>query len=251
MMRLSAVLCAVVLLAAQGVATFAESHMGKTGFYGVLGGGGVFVHDSKKVGGEIQFGDDNPLKIEGNERRDAYLDIGFGLAAAFGYDFGAFRVDGEASYLSARGDIALTGTPAKKAEKEDNLVFTSIGATANVWYDVNTRSAWTPYVGAGVGGANISARQIYKGIGLELSVTYSGWAFAYQAGAGVRYDLTDTIAVDLGYRLFAAISPKLTNTGTFDEVFDIVTGESLGTYTETWEPNVMTHRVTLGVRYAF
>ncbi len=48
-MRIYAVLCTVVLLAAQSVATFAQLGMGGTGLYGSLDVGANLVGDASKV----------------------------------------------------------------------------------------------------------------------------------------------------------------------------------------------------------
>ena len=222
-MRISAVLCTIALLAAQSVATFADSHMGGSGFYGSIGGGAVLVGDSAKA-------------KHGDDERSLAFSFGFGGSGAAGYDFGDFRVDAEVSYLSSAFKYS-----AKKDDEETAKGSLSIlGGTANAWYDIDTGTAWTPYIGAGAGGANISAK-ITENSKLAYDSSFSGsaWAFAYQGGAGVQYQLTDAIALDLGYRLLGAFSAKLTQAKTDDAA------------EETLTPSVMTHRVTLGVKVSF
>ena len=224
-MRISAVLCTIALLAAQSVATFADSHMGGSGFYGSIGGGAVLVGDSAKA--KHQVGD-----TDATERSLAFS-FGFGGSGAVGYDFGDFRVDGEVSYLSSAFKYSMT----KDAKVTSKGTLSVLGGTANAWYDIDTGTAWTPYIGAGAGGANISAKVTEDKAPGKFSG--SGWAFAYQGGAGVQYQLTDAIALDLGYRLLGAFSAKLTQAAADDAA------------EETLTPSIMTHRVTLGVKVSF
>ena len=227
-MRISAVLCTIALLAAHSVATFADSHMGGSGFYGSIGGGAVLVGDSDKA-------------KHGDDERSLAFSFGFGGSGAVGYDFGDFRVDAEVSYLSSSFKYSL--------KKDDDVTakgsLSILGGTANAWYDIDTGTAWTPYIGAGAGGANISAKItenkkiMVDNESIDSSFSGSAWAFAYQGGAGVQYQLTDAIALDLGYRLLGAFSAKLTQAA------------ADGEKAETLTPSIMTHRVTLGVKFSF
>ena len=228
-MRISAVLCTIALLAAHSVATFADSHMGGSGFYGSLGGGAVLVGDSKKV--KAKLSDENAeITVVGAETDWAY-DFGYTFGGAVGYDFGDFRVDVEVAYLSVRGDVTFSG---KKDDKADNLTLAVVAGTANAWYDIDTGTPFTPYVGAGAGGANVSATikdtPDYKG---------TGWAFAYLGGAGVTYAITPQIEIDLGYRLLGALGVEVTHANYVPDV------------DASFTPSIMTHRLALGVRFAF
>lgn len=64
----------------------------------------------------------------------------------------------------------------------------------NGYYDIDTGSKLTPYVGAGIGYAKI------KGKVLESSYSEDGNNFAWQVGAGVGYALNDKVSLDAGYR---------------------------------------------------
>lgn len=64
----------------------------------------------------------------------------------------------------------------------------------NGYYDIDTGSKLTPYVGAGIGYAKI------KGKVLEASYSEDGNNFAWQVGAGVGYALNDKVSLDAGYR---------------------------------------------------
>ena len=89
---------------------------------------------------------------------------GGGIAAglALGYDAGSVRFEGEyfrrVTAYDDRSDIDIfDDVSLDKREQEIELAFGRVddlqshGLFANVYYDVGTSSAWTPYVGAGVG----------------------------------------------------------------------------------------------------
>ena len=62
----------------------------------------------------------------------------------------------------------------------------------NAYYDIDTGTKFTPYVGAGIGMAHLKAK--------DDDWHKSKTTFAWQAGAGVSYAMTNNIALDLGYR---------------------------------------------------
>lgn len=80
----------------------------------------------------------------------------------------------------------------------------TIGSTyllGNVWADWKNNSAFTPYAGGGLGVAFLNTS------GVVLTNPAIGWfndanqtRFAWQVGAGVKYQVTQSIALDLGYR---------------------------------------------------
>ena len=105
---------------------------------------------------------------------------------------------------------------------------------ANVWMDVNNDTPFTPYVGggAGVGWADGNAvfrsgPQGYDGVDM---------GFAFQLGGGVKFDLTDRIALDVGYRYKSILNVD------FDEV---TTGSVYK------NADVNSHNVQLGLTYSF
>jgi opacity protein-like surface antigen len=74
---------------------------------------------------------------------------------------------------------------------------------ANLWRDFHL-GMFQPYLGGGVGMALMDVDLDFDpGIGEHSKDTTL--AFAAQAGSGIRFDVTDTIAIDLGYRFKAAL----------------------------------------------
>jgi opacity protein-like surface antigen len=71
--------------------------------------------------------------------------------------------------------------------------------TANAWRDYFLGERWGAYVGGGLGGDG------YRLFVSDDVATGSGPAggFAWQAGGGLIWDVTDRMTLDLGYRWFA------------------------------------------------
>ncbi|HUR44184.1 MAG TPA: outer membrane beta-barrel protein, partial [Aestuariivirga sp.] len=68
----------------------------------------------------------------------------------------------------------------------DMSVSTVLG---NLYFDIPTNTAFTPYVGAGVG---------YGWASIDNAKDKDGLAYGLMAGVGI--DLTDNITLDAGYR---------------------------------------------------
>ncbi|WP_157941639.1 outer membrane protein, partial [Escherichia coli] len=117
----------------------------------------------------------------------------------------------------------------------------------NAYYDFRNDSAFTPWVSVGIGYARIHQ----KATGISTwdygtgnhgrdSLSRSGSAdnFAWGLGAGVRYDVTTDIALDLSYRYLDA-------------------GDSSVSYKDEWgdkyksEVDVKSHDIIFGVTYKF
>ena len=76
----------------------------------------------------------------------------------------------------------------------------SINATyllGNLWADLPTQSAFTPYIGGGlgIGWANADVT-----IGSNEGLINGSSSFAFQIGGGVKIAATDKVDIDIGYR---------------------------------------------------
>jgi len=81
---------------------------------------------------------------------------------------------------------------------------------ANLWFDLDTGSGFTPYIGGGLGAGYIT---VDGTIPTVATIDLSGWGWAYQVGAGVKFDVADNIALDLGYRFKSIVDADLTGGG--------------------------------------
>lgn len=83
----------------------------------------------------------------------------------------------------------------------------------NIWYDFDTGSTFTPYVGGGLGVADIMPNVTLAGIG-TVAYNTSAFALAGQIGAGVKFKVADNVSLDLGYRVKDVLNGSLTGTPT-------------------------------------
>lgn len=154
-------------------------------------------------------------------------DVGLALGVAAGYDFGNnIRIEGEIAYqkndldkvsIAGIGEADLTGDVA------------SLALLLNGYYDFKNKSAFTPFISAGLGFAKVELNDFnVPGSGLP-DANEDDTVFAYQVGAGVGYAVTQKVSLDVKYRYF----------GTSDPEFD------------TAEAEYSSHNFYAGIRVAF
>ncbi|MEA2978894.1 MAG: hypothetical protein QOF09_717 [Alphaproteobacteria bacterium] len=121
---------------------------------------------------------------------------------------------------------------------------------ANAYIDLGTWWSLTPYVGAGIGTANVKISGFRdEGFtfspGLSNSTAYaadaSKWNFAWAVHAGITYKVTPSMSIDLGYRYIDLGSATTGATRAFDGSF--VNG---GPFTFN---HITSHDLKLGVRW--
>jgi opacity protein-like surface antigen len=142
--------------------------------------------------------------------------LGLG-AAGYAFDSG-FRMEGELGYRRNEADGGAGHAQA----------WTLMG---NALYDFKTGTRFTPYVGAGVGGARLKFDDIPAG---ATSIDDSDTVLAYQGLAGIAYHLDSNVTFDLGYRYLGTERPSFRTRagGSVDSEYD-------------------NHAVMLGLRYQF
>lgn len=121
-------------------------------------------------------------------------DSGIGLTAAFGdYSvFDRFRGEVELSFASmASGSYCWS----RQCERHG---LRALSLTANAYYDYRNRTAWTPFVGVGVG-VKSQAWSGSSGRGWR-EPAYSQLNGAFHANLGVAYAATEDLAVQLALR---------------------------------------------------
>ena len=212
-------------------------------------------HDTGfKLGGMVGYHFDNRLRVEGelfyarakiSKLTNTKLTLS-GLTLPFA--------------LPEEVDVPVSGT----AEQ--------LGGLVNVWYDFDTGDALTPYIGGGIGlvrvdqgdvkfdtnavkdeiaaragaflatpqGQALAARLGPALAGLDVDVPEpeaTDTVFAYQAGAGIGYALSDVTTLQVGYRLQAVKGLEFTG--------------SNATATTNAETDLLIHFLEIGVRYRF
>lgn len=157
----------------------------------------------------------------------ASFDTGFALGGFVGYDLGTgIRVEGELTYRSNAldGFSLLPGTPFDGG-------FDSLSLMGNAFYDFSTGSAWTPYVGGGLGVALMTSDITSTGIDV---IDDDDTVFAYQVAAGLGYALSPTVTITADYRFFATSNPEFSDFAA-----------------DTIEFEYMNHSILVGARTTF
>lgn len=132
----------------------------------------------------------------------------YSLDTKTGYLFGgiigmnvtdAIRAEVELSHANWEADSVslVTTTPTYIETFADGDVKATF-LLANAWFDFANDSSFTPYLGGGLGVAWADAKTT---LGTSLNGYGPGeMGFAFQLGGGVKMDLSDHVALDLGYR---------------------------------------------------
>ena len=110
-----------------------------------------------------------------------------------GYDFGNFRT--ELEYIWQKNDLDRLSYDNMYGNFNQGDLKTQ-AFMVNGFYDVDTGSAWSPFVGIGLGWAKVDLDTPALPLGDNDDV------FAYQLMAGVAYNFTDQLAVEAQYRFF-------------------------------------------------
>ncbi len=157
------------------------------------------------------------------------FDTGFLGTGAFGRSFGNFRAEGEVFYNT--NDVSTVSALGISLAGSGDVSTT--GLMVNGYYDFETNSKWRPYIGGGIGGANVSVNSLSV-LGFLLADD-DDTVFAYQVKVGVAYEFSPAWAGTLGYRFFATEDPD----------FDAPDGTPFST------DGIQAHVIELGVRFRF
>ncbi len=181
-------------------------------WYVELGGGPMIVED-------LDFDLDSDLNNADNALDTVTVDTddyGYDFGGLVGYDFGAFRLEAEASFrevdivgvtpgtLGIPAGVGLTTQTAGDAAGDVN----ALSFMVNGLFDFGPDDGLQGFAGGGVGVARTEVQGSVNSLGSGF-VDDSDTGFAWQLLAGVRAPLTETIDVGLRYRMFTAESVGL------------------------------------------
>jgi opacity protein-like surface antigen len=132
----------------------------------------------------------------------------FFIGGGVGYEFNNWlRFDGTAEYRAKTAVAAFGAFPATPANGTDfyNGYLKSWVFLANAYVDLGTWNCFTPFVGAGVGAAyntmsDLTDFNTTGGLGRGIGRDSSNWNFAWALHAGVAYNVSKTLKVELAYR---------------------------------------------------
>jgi len=159
---------------------------------------------------------------------DASYKHGYAAGAALGYDFGAWRLEVDGSYR--HNNIETLELAGFELAEDGSVEIEAL--ILNGYYDWENSSSATPYLGVGAGWARVSLDGV-KAFNIPL-VDDDDSVWAAQAAAGLRFDLTRNLALDLGYRYLMTDDLELKS--------------SLGRKVET---GIRHHAVILGLQLKF
>jgi opacity protein-like surface antigen len=174
---------------------------------------------------------------------DVELDDGFMAGLAAGTQFNEWlRAEVEVSghWHDAGGDAELSTAiaPATYALSGDE---DALFLLANLWIDLPIDELIRPYIGGGIGfgrlDVDISGENTVGPVTVDL-IDDADWGFAYQLGAGIAFDFSPNMAIDLGYRY------KRINDIELEANATAITGIEI-------EKDYKSHNVLLGVRFGF
>jgi OmpA-OmpF porin, OOP family len=187
--------------------------------------------------GGVNFAQDSDFKYDGGPGYEAEFDIEHdtgwlaGAAVGYGFDYGV-RVEAEAAYrMNDFERIELGGAG---ADLDGDVSTLSI--MGNLWFEAPMSTALRPFVGAGVGMAQVSINDAeVQGTSLADD---SDWVFAYQVGGGLAYRVAAGTDVTAEYRYFATDDAEVGVDGGGG-------GDGDGEY------EYGSHSVLIGLRYSF
>lgn len=173
----------------------------------------------------------------------------FGGAIAFGYDFS------KQYNVPVRAEIEYSIFSEAEADKRWSAAGTTLKLTQtfqvqtlflNAYWDIDTGTKLTPYIGAGLGMGFIDTKgkaHLTDGTDSYSDSTGSKTVtnFAWNVGVGLGYDINDNWTIDAGYRFVGLGSVKTKNR--YDAASDF------GMYGKT--DNLYQHQFGLGIRYTF
>lgn len=166
--------------------------------------------------------------ISGLAKSEIEYMTGWGLSGSGGYNWGnGLRNDLELVY---RNSMVESVEPSVLG---DGGGIHNFALMANVFYDYDTGTRVTPYVGLGVGGSRVDADNM-RHIAVNSVIDDTQYAFAYQAIAGFALKLEGNWSFTADYRYFA--TPEV----------DFETASGANAKTENASHNIM-----MGVRYQF
>lgn len=141
-------------------------------------------------------------------------DEGYSLSLMLGYAFGnGLRLEAEAGYIKngfQEINVRTPGVFAAQLETGENNLEGDLSAKhlmMNVYYDINLGNDLVPYIGGGLGPAELSSEMRSAG---GLLVDGGDCLFIYQVGAGLGYKISGyssspDITVSLDYRYLASL----------------------------------------------
>ncbi|MEM6475418.1 MAG: OmpA family protein [Pseudomonadota bacterium] len=205
----------------------------REGQWYIEGSGGAMIVE------DVVFDVDGNL----NDAEAGYTE-GYDFGAAVGHDFGAFRLEAEASYRAAdleelqAGGVGFqvgnpingAGTLFSQSTLPASGEISALSFMLNGLFDFGPDDGLQGYFGGGIGVARVDTNgtAAFSGPG---AFDDSDTGLAWQLLAGVRHPISDSWDVGLKYRYFNAEDVNLVDVRGLDLVTDVKSHSILGTIT--------------------
>ena len=234
----------------------ADSHRADSGFYVAVRAGSTFTDPA--TGSLVRMRDDygsgDPIFY------DSRFTYGTGVSVngAAGYAFGALRLEAELSYtVTDLGHWTWEVRDDQGGFVNGTVVLQRLDATglaANLWYDIDTGTVFSPFLGAGAGAVFLFANEaewpVSRGSGGLQNYEFlwaTGFGLTYHLGAGIGVEVGAGVDARFGYRLSTTLESQLRDQRTYT-----VSGGGTDTFIRThYTPTVLQHRIALGLSYRF
>jgi opacity protein-like surface antigen len=155
-----------------------------------------------------------------------------------GYHFSDyFRVDANIGYIPGFSQSVAVASPAVTATGSvDNHSWT---AMLNGYVDLGTYVGITPYLSAGIGviqsNYELNANHLAGGVATAYAADETKYSMAYSVGAGVAYNVSKNVALDIGYQYINAPDAETISIRDYNS-FPVKEGQDY-------------HQVKVGLRY--
>jgi opacity protein-like surface antigen len=193
------------------------------------------------------------------------INANFNYGVGVGYTFNQFfrmdatieRTNGKFSGTSSSASpCSITGLAGTSCDMQDNATFAGWSALLNAYVEPGTFLGFTPYVGAGAGMTRVNWNDLssaqycvggtcptppYAG-----TVTHGGegdWRFTWALMAGLAYDITPHLKLDVGYRYRHIDGGAMYG-------WDATSATAGATGVQASDKGLATHEVRVGLRYS-
>jgi opacity protein-like surface antigen len=213
-------------LAAASVATAASAEAwSDSGLYGVARVGGSITPKQELSGGDFSAA----------FPKDAKYKVGPVGELGVGYDFGRFRLEQTLGYAS--NDLKSRDLQSKGFDGDGRVH--SLNLTIAGYVDIPITDRFAPYVGGGVGVAQVDAKASGFSIATTDFTEIDGkkWGLLWHVGAGMNYRLTERTTLEAGVR--------------YTEISNLKYEAATTAFNTSYKPKLSTVSALAGVRYAF
>jgi len=161
------------------------------------------VHAETYLSGNMGYVwlEDSDIRGNQSDSGEFSFDRGLVITAAIGKALSeTLRAEIEFGYRTNEANEARTGSGEEHSVDSDIV---TLSMMANCFYDFMPDSVISPFIGAGIGLANVD--------GEVPNNNDKDDVFAYQFAAGATYAITEKLKLDVQYRLFGTDNPEFKN----------------------------------------